>query len=188
MKSVKNMLLGLYINLFIIILLLASLLGGLTKNDKGNLIIYLLIAGGIISGISNAVFAVKNAINACKLYKNREYNSMRKYMKVLKLGAIPYFILNFLLNFFLFSILVLGSRGILLVTPMPLLFLFPIFFTYLTVVFTSSYGIGFAAIVNKEKGLKKRKLVFRILLQSCFILDVLSTIILLIKYKVKEIN
>lgn len=190
MKLVKNALISLYINLFVIILLLVSLLKfGLIKNDIGNLIKYLLIAGVIISCIFNAIFALKNVLKAYQLYKNKECNSLRKHMKALKFGVIPYFVLNFVIYLFLFAILFVGSRGIMIVTPIPLIFLFPIFFTYLIVVFTSSYGICFAVINSKEKGLSKMKLVLYTLLQLCFVLDVISTVILLIKYKkVEEIN
>lgn len=188
MKFIRNTLLGLYVNLFMVILLIVSLLRGLTKNSMGNWMQWLLIVAVIISSISNVIFAVKNIFDTCRLYKNREYNSLRKHMKMLKLGTIPYFALNFIIYFLLFMLFFAASRGLIIFTPIPLLFLLPIFFTYITVLFTSCYGIGFAVIINKEKNLKSGKLIIYVLLQLCFILDVISTIILLIKYKVEPTN
>ena len=188
MKYIRKTLLGLYINLFIVILLMVSLLHRLTKNNIGNWMQWLLIAAVVISSISNVIFAVKNIINTYRLYKNREYNSMRKHMKVLKLGTIPYFILNFIIYLLLFLLFYAASRGLIIFTPIPLLFVVPIFFTYLAVLFTSCYGIGFIAIINKEKNSSKGKLIIHVLLQLCFILDVISTIILLIKYRVETTN
>jgi hypothetical protein len=188
MKLIRNTLSGLYVNLFMVILLMARLLWGLTNNNMGDWMRWLLTAAVVISGISNVIFAVKNIINTCRLYKNREYNSLRKYMKVRKLGVIPYFVLNFVIYFLLFTLFFAASRGLILFTPIPLIFLLPIFFTYLTVLFTSSYGIGFVAIINKEKRLKNGKLIIHVLLQLCFILDVISTIILLMKYKDEQTN
>ncbi|AQS08742.1 hypothetical protein CLOBY_08520 [Clostridium saccharobutylicum] len=189
MKFVKNALISLYINLFIIIFLFVSLLRGLIKNDMGNWIHILLIAGVIISGISNIIFAAKNTINSCKLCKNRDYNSLRKCMKILKFGAIPYFILDFAMHFLIFLFLFAASRRTMIFTPIPLLFFIPICFTYPTVVFTSLYGIGFVVSISRDKKLSKKKFIFHVLLQLCFILDVISTISLLIKYKkIDEIN
>lgn len=187
MKLVRNTLLWLYVNLFMIILLLISSLQALVKNRTGNWMQWLLVALVVITGILNVIFAIKNIINSCRLYKNREYNSLRQYMKVLKLGSIPYFILNFAIYFLLFIILFAASRGIIVVTPIPL-FIFspPILFTYLEVLFTSSYGIGFIAIINKEKRIKSVSFIIHVLLQLCFILDIISTIVLLTRYKVEH--
>jgi hypothetical protein len=188
MKFIRNTLLGLYVNLFLIILLIVNLLNGLTKNNMSNLMQRMLIAVVVVSGVSNAIFAIKNVINTCRLYKSGDYNSLRKHMKMLKLGTIPYFILNFILYFLLFLLFFAASRGLIIFTPIPLLLLLPIFFTYLTVLFTSCYGIGFIAIINKENNTKSGNLIVHVLLQLCFVLDVVSTIILLTKYKVKPRN
>ena len=185
MKFIRNTLLGLYVNLFLVILLIVSLLHGLAKNNMSNLTQDMLVAVVVVSGVSNVIFAIKNVINTCGLYKRGEYNSLRKHMKVLKLGTIPYFVLNFILYFLLCLLFFAASRGLIIFTPIPLLLLLPIFFTYLTVLFTSCYGIGLIAIISKENSSKRGNLIVHVLLQLCFVLDVVSTIILLIKYKVK---
>ncbi|WP_066501295.1 DUF6652 family protein [Abyssisolibacter fermentans] len=185
MKLIRNTLLWLYVNLFMVILLIVSLLSALIKGNMGNWIQWLLIIVITISNILNMIFAVKNIINTCRFYKNREYNSLRKHMKTLKLGIIPYFILNFIIYFLIFMIFFTASRGIIIFSPIPLLFLIPIFFTYLIVLFTSCYGIGFVLILGREKKIKRGMQIIHFLLQMCFVLDVIDTIILLIKYKVE---
>lgn len=182
MKYVRNALIGLYVNLLLIIFFWICLFSGLVNDDMGwkQLTLIMFI---VISGVLNMIFAITNIINTYKLYKRREFDVLRKYMKAIKFGAIPYFILNFLFFVLLFMLFAAATRGIMLVTPMPLLFLIPIFFTYLSVLFTSSYGIGYAAIMHKERKLKTGKLVIHIILQLCFVIDVLDTIVLLRKYK-----
>ena len=188
MKLVRNALLVLYINLFLVILLLVSLLWGLI-NHMENWIQWLLTVAVVISGILNVIFAVKNVLNTFTFYKNKEYNSLRKCMKVLKLGVIPYFVINFVVYLLLFTLFFAASRGLMIFTPIPLFFLFPIFFTYLTVLSsTSPYGIGFAVILRKGNRLKNRELMIHVLLQLCFVLDVIGTLILLLKYKVEKTN
>lgn len=187
MKYVRNALIGLYVNLFLIVFFWICLFWGLMKDDTGweqlTIIIFL-----VISGIINIVFAIINIINAIKLFKNKEFDFLRKYMKKIKLRAIPYFILNFIFFFLLFMLFAAATRGIMLATPFPLLFLIPVFFTYLSVIFTSSYGIGYVAFLYKEGKIKTSKLIIHIILQLCFVLDVLDTIILLKKVKENKEN
>ena len=185
-KPAKSALFGLYINLFLIIFLLVCFIGEIiiySNPHWSNWIIVVLI---IISGIFNFIIAYKNIINSITLFKNNDHVSLRQYMKTLKLGLIPYSVINFILYSFIFFILFASSKGIIVVSPVPLFFLVPIFFTYLAVLFTSSYGIGYVLILNKGNKLKNGYLVIHILLQLCFVLDVISTIILLIRYKNSE--
>lgn len=188
MKNVRNTLLGLYFNLLMVILLLFFMFKGMLDNKMGNWMQWILAGALIISGIFNVIFAVINIKNAFVFFKNNDYNSMKKGMKAIKFGTIPYFVVNFVLYLLLFLLFFAASRGFFLVSPMPLLFLIPGFFTYLTVIFTSSYGIGYSFILYKEKRLKTGKLILHILLQLCFVLDVIDTIILLTKNKVEKIK
>lgn len=188
MKLVRSTLLGLYINILMVILLSVFFFRELINNNSGNWVQWLLYGLFVASSISNAILAVKNIMNAYKLYKNIEHNSLREYMKALKLWAIPYFVINFAIYFLLFGFFFAASRGIFIFTPIPLFFLIPIFLTYLTVLFTSCYGIAFATIMHKEKRFSIRKLLFHILMQLCFVLDVVDTIILLMKYKEEQVN
>lgn len=167
MKNVRNALLGLYFNLLMVILLLFFLFKGMLDNNMGNWVQWTLAAGLFVSGIFNVVFAVMNAVKTFSFYKNNDYNSMRKNMKTLKFGIIPYFVINFIIYLLLFLLFFVASRGIILVTPIPLIFLIPIAFTYFTVIFTSTYGIGFSLILYKEKRLRAGKLILHIILQLC---------------------
>jgi hypothetical protein len=140
----------------------------------------------IISGVLSVVFAIVNIKNAYQLYKNRDSITLRKYMKRLKFGAIPYFILNFVFYLLLFLLFFAASRGIIIFSPIPLFFLIPTFFTYLAVLFTSPYAIAFVAVLRNEGKMKTRNLIMHILLQLCFVLDVVDTIVLLKKYKTQQ--
>ncbi|GFZ30844.1 hypothetical protein CSC2_13700 [Clostridium zeae] len=185
MKNTRNTLIGLYFNLSIVILSLFFLVRGLIH---GNTVKWLLVVALIVSEIFNIIFAGINTVNSFILLKNSDYDSMRKNMKALKFGVIPYFVINFIIYVLLFLLFFAASRGFILFTPIPLLFLIPVFFAYLTVIFTSSYGIGFSLILYKEKRVKTGKLILHIILQLCFVLDVIDTVILLVKNKVVKIN
>ncbi len=183
MKLVRGLLIGIYTNILFVILLLALMFISSTNPSIGGRLLLGVLFAAIISGIFNMVLGILNIWSAFQLYRKKEYTVVRKRMKVLKLGSIPFFIINFLVYFLLFILFVAASRGILLFTPIPLFFTVFIFFTYLIVIFTSSYGIGFLAIVKREKKINTGSFVIHILLQLCFVLDVFDTIILLFKYK-----
>lgn len=187
MKYIRNTLVGLYVSLFLVILLLVCLFWGLIDEEIGSWRQWLATFSLIISGVLNVAFAIVNIKNAYRLYKNRESITLRKYIKTLKLGAIPYFILNFVIYLLLFMLFFAASRGILIFTPIPLFFLIPTFFTYLAVLFTSPYAIGFVAVLRNENKMKTGKLIMHIILQLCFVLDVIDTIALLRKYKTQQI-
>ncbi|KUO63129.1 MAG: hypothetical protein APF84_11435 [Gracilibacter sp. BRH_c7a] len=184
--KLKNTLFVLYANLITVIMLWVSLFNGSIYNIS--FIHWFLIVVFIISSVLIAVFAVKNVSNAFRLYKNEEYNSLRRNMKVLKLGSIPYFLINFVFYFLLFALFFVGSRGFFIFTPIPLLLLLNVFLTYIIVLFTSSYGIGFVAVARSEKRLNNTTCIIHVLFQLCFVLDVISTILLLVKYKVSKTN
>lgn len=187
MKNIKNTLIGLYVSLFLVILLLVCLFWGLIDKEIGSWRQWLATFALIIAGVLNVVFAIVNIKNAYRLYKNRESITLRKYMKTLKFGAIPYFVLNFVIYLLLFLLFFAASRGIIIFSPIPLFFLIPTFFTYLAVLYTSPYAIGFVAVLRNEGKMKTGKLVIHVLLQLCFVLDVVDAIVLLKKYKTQQI-
>ncbi|MBK1813191.1 hypothetical protein JHL18_21445 [Clostridium sp. YIM B02505] len=188
MKNVRNALIGLYFNLFIVIFTLVFWVRWLIDLNNSSWLKWLLVFALTVSEIFNIVFAGINAVNSFILLKNGDYTSMRKNMKALKFGVIPYFVINFIIYVLLFLLFFAASRGLFIFTPIPLLLLIPVFFAYLTVIFTASYGIGFSLILYKEKRIKTGKLVLHILLQLCFVLDVIDTIVLLAKNKVVKTN
>lgn len=187
MKHIRNTLVGLYISLFFVILLLVFLFWGLIDTGFGNWRQWLVTFALILLGVLNVVFAIANIKNSYRLCKNRDTITLRKYMKRLKLGAIPFFILNFVFYLLLFFFFFAASRGIFIFTPIPMVFLIPIFFTYIAVLFTSPYAIGFLIVLQNENKMKSGKLVIHVLLQLCFVLDVVDTIVLLKKYKTQQI-
>lgn len=183
MKPVRLALIGLYLNLFLIILLLVCFIGEVLFYGNAHWSNWVIVALIAISGIFNFIIAIANIINSITLFRNSDDVSLRQNMKTLKFGLIPYFFINFILYLFIFLILFAASRGIIIFSPIPLFFIIPIIFTYLAVLFTSFYGIGYVLILGKENRIKSNGLVIHVLLQLCFVLDVISTVILLAKYK-----
>ncbi len=181
-KPVGYMLMGIYMNLFLVFSIWTYPLWG-----YDNFIIWLIpVLLAFISWVANIVLTVLNIKNAYWLYSNKESIFLKKYMSALKLGAVPYFIINFIFCAGLIFAVVASSRGLIIFSPIPILFIIPIFLTYGTVVSTSFYGLFFIASVLKEDKITIGKAIVHMLLQICFVLDIVDTIALLIIYREKK--
>ena len=95
MKPVKLALLGLYLNLFLIILLLVCFIGEVLFYGNPHWSNWVIVVLIVISGIFNFIIAVTNIINSITLFKNSDHVSLRQNMKTLKFGLVPYFVINF---------------------------------------------------------------------------------------------
>ncbi|OPX45967.1 hypothetical protein CLHUN_04420 [Ruminiclostridium hungatei] len=183
MKLVRNLLLGLYVNIFLVLLLVILTFISLSGNRICVLLLFAVFVTALGSGLFCIVVGVISVFAACRLFQKQEYGILRHNMKILKFSSIPYLFINFIIYYLLFIIFFVASRGTATVTPIPLFFMFVIFFTYLGVIFTSAYGIGLLALLLKEKKLKAGCFLFHLLLQLCFVLDVVDTLVLMKKFK-----
>jgi hypothetical protein len=132
------------------------------------------LAAWIAWVVAFLVFAVLNLFQAVKLSKHNDIAELRKRMKLLKLGAVPYFVLNFVLagGLFVFFFAVSHGFGIFFV-PVPL------FFTWTISLATSVYGMGFVAVLNRSGRDAGTSLPMNMVMQFCLVLDIVSTVILL---------
>jgi hypothetical protein len=127
------------------------------------------------------IIFVGNIICVIILFKKNPDN-LFKYVVGLKLGLIPYWGIN-LFNFILITFLgIVGSVFV----PLAFIFLpgFWIFKTYITLLCTSFPSILFLIHLKKNNLISLPMFVLHLLLQICFFGDIISTIILLIRYKI----
>lgn len=117
---------------------------------------------------------------AVSAYRREEYDQIRKAWKLLKLGTIPFYILNFLYSFFIWFLLVGASRGILIIL-VPI----PIIFTCLLIVESGCVGWCYIKYLRKrpkpENGRRPSRIHY--LMQVVSVFDMISTVVLLRKYK-----
>lgn len=180
-KSVYYTLVGIYMNLIFVFCTWTFPLWG-----KNSFVWIIFVSLSFISWVLIIIFTAMNIKNAFRLYLNRNFNGLKKYMALQKLVAIPYFLLNFIFCLLIAIAVLGGSRGLIIFTPIPILFLIPIFLTFITVVCTSIYGIFFIGVLLKENRIEFGKALIHIIFQICFVLDVVDTIVLIIKYRVKN--
>lgn len=182
MKKSNVLLIAYYANIFFLILLIKFVFSS-PSTSIPNFWGYLLVGLILISGILILVFGVLNIREAYSLYQKNDFIGLRNRMKLLKLGLIPYYAINLAIHglFFLSSMAI--SRGLILFTPFLIIFLIPIGLAYLSILFSSTYSIGYLILNHKLGLIKWHKMILHILFQLIFIIDVLSTLFILIKYR-----
>ncbi|NLJ88534.1 MAG: hypothetical protein GX327_07130 [Epulopiscium sp.] len=182
MKRIRALQISYYINIFAaiaLILILMLFYGSKIQN------IFLLadIMLGIFSIIAIFLFGILCISNAVVLYRRGDLATLRQYMKVAKRGLIPFFIINFIYCAFLNMILFVASRGIFIIGPIPIMIIIMVSFTYLAVLFSSSYSIAFIIQLKKKDKLSQGVAFLNICLQLIFVLDIIELIYLLRRFR-----
>jgi len=117
------------------------------------------------------VFAIVNIVFAIKCGIKNDIVKLNQCMKIVKFSSIPYFFINFICIGLLMTVLVAASRGFgIIYLPIPFIL------TWFVVLATSSYGIIELTILFKNNVITLKKYVFHLILQLCFVFDVISSI------------
>lgn len=183
MRLVKNILLGLYVNIFLVLVLVILTFISLSGNRISIILLHAVFTAAIGSAIFCIVVGAIGILAARRLFHKQEYSLLRHNMKILKLASIPYLFINFIIYYLLFIIFFVATGSTAAVTQIPMFFMFVIFFTYMGVIFTSAYGIGLLALLLKDRSLKTGCFLFHLLLQLFFVLDVVDTLVLMKRFK-----
>ena len=178
MKRIRALQISYYINIFAaiaLILILMLFYGSKIQN------IFLLadIMLGIFSIIAIFLFGILCISNAVVLYRRGDLATLRQYMKVAKRGLIFLILYIVLLNMILF----VASRGIFIIGPIPIMIIIMVSFTYLAVLFSSSYSIAFIIQLKKKDKLSQGVAFLNICLQLIFVLDIIELIYLLRRFR-----
>jgi len=175
MKSAKLFLLGMYIHILLSILVPGTILFfNRTWNRIGIflfifyiiMIAVVLVTGGVCVGM------------AWIAYKNEDDQKLKKSWKLLKLGSIPFFVINFFYSLFMWTIIVAASRGF-----YALFLPIPIIITYLMIFDCGCVGIFYLMSLHELPENRDKNFLPHYLMQLLPVLDVVDTIIVLLKYK-----
>lgn len=183
MKSARIFLIGMYVHLLLSILVP---IGAAVAGTKGlkllvvlQIILYCImlaavhIAGWVCAGMS------------IKAYKKGENDELKKATRLLKLGSIPFYIINGVYVFLILFLILVASRGTLVF--MVLFFLpIPVIFTCLLIVESGVSGICYVMWLRKHPQDEKRPWAVHYFFQLISLLDVISTIVLLIRYRKRK--
>lgn len=173
MKTARIFLAGMYLHLLFSVLVFLGILvyaaNGWNKSSVLILILYLLAIGFV--QITGWIYVGA----ALKAYGAGEIEKLKKGWKILKLGSIPFYILNFLYSLFVWFLLVGASRGLFfLLVPIP------VFITSIMILQSGIAGVCYVKYLRDNAQEKPSS--FHFVFQLLSVLDIISTILLLKKY------
>lgn len=123
----------------------------------------------LISYIINFIYAIKD-------FLKRDIWYSRKMMLSMKMGTIPFFIINFLFFVVVLGFIILISRGlgVILLPIVPVV----VTVTYLILLLTSVYSILFLIRLRRLNLINTAVLVTHIILQLFFVVDTIASLYL----------
>jgi hypothetical protein len=152
-------------------------------NLKNNSIIGFYVIGITLAiwFMAYIIISIKNIFYNKYLLINNDTDKLKKNAELVKFGAIPFWIINFIILALITIAAVMGTRGILMFfVPIP------IFLSYIIFLGTSIFSISYIRLLYKEKVIVFKQMVIYIILQLIFCLDIIGIIYLKNKYKNKE--
>ena len=125
----------------------------------------------IIYFICNIIFLNINV-------KNKNVEKIKNYCKIIKYYSIPFWIMNIISYIGLIIAFFFIMFGwVIIFIPIP------IFISYIILLATSSYSISYLIIMKRNGSITKKQFIKNIILQLCFIFDIIGIIILFKKEK-----
>lgn len=184
LKSAKLFFIGLHIHLILSILVIVILFidqwGTLGTSFLG---FYLfMIAVVVITGWVTVVMAFL-------ANKNQKYDELKRAWKLLKLGSIPFYIVNFFYSFFVWFVLVAASRGIFIIfVPIPIILTCTFIFQSgcVSAFYINSLRYNIMMNTHASPYLHQNISSIHYLLQFIPVLDVISTFVILNQCKIYD--
>jgi hypothetical protein len=128
------------------------------------------------------VFTIVNIINAVKKYILQDINILTKYTKTIKIGLIPFWIINFIGYTILVVMINIPSHGFgIFIIPIPIIA------SYCVLIVTSVFSILFLMLLFKTNNINNKEIILYSIMQICFILDIISIMHLFNKIENKKI-
>ena len=173
MKSAKLLLAGMYLHLLLSIAVVLVLIFFIQEPASGLFFIFYLFMIAVVLCIGWIAVAMSYSA-----YNKGQYLIIKKSWKLLKIGGIPFYILNFIYSFVVWFCLVGASRGLMLIL-VPI----PIIITYSFIIQSGCIGAFYIRRLRKNPNIFINVNAIHYLLQFISILDIISTIVLLRKYE-----
>lgn len=146
------------------------------------------LAIGVTLGL--LLFGVGNFIRSIVLAFKRDYskqvkNAMLNRMLFIKIGTVPFFVLNFLLWMSILGLVMIFPGGIFSIIFIPLL----VGMTYMVLIVTSSSTFSVLIYCYKAKKISLAMFILHLIMQLIFVVDVFSSVYLYIKLRqLKEVD
>jgi len=120
------------------------------------------------------VFSVINIVSLIFDYKNNNLEILFNKMKRIKMGIIPYWVINFICYIPISAILLIAGHGFgFIIVPIF------IFASYTVLILTSIFTIVYLKLLRKNNIIMKNQFIIHTILQLFFVIDIIDTIYLI---------
>jgi hypothetical protein len=152
----------------------SSALGGIFWDGNSFPIVSFILI--LICPFAYIIVSIINIFYAKKLIKQKNKEKLNKLMRVIKFGSIPFWIINFIILVIagIFGIVATRGAGIIFLPILVLL-------TYILFLGTSVFSIAYIKLLYQEGEIVSIHKILHIILQLCFVLDIVDIIYLKIK-------
>ena len=157
----------------------SSALGGMFWDGNSFPIVSFILI--LICPFAYIIVSIINIFYAKKLIKQKCKEKLKKLTEVSKFGSIPFWIINFIILVIVGILGVVATRGAGIIF-LPILMLL----TYILFLGTSVFSISYIKLLYQEGEIVSLHKNMHIILQLCFILDIVDIIYLKIKLNQKK--
>jgi hypothetical protein len=131
----------------------------------------------IIWFVLYCIISIINIVSIIINYKENDTELLFKKMKRVKIGLIPYWIINFICYVPISVVLLLAGHGFgFIIVPIF------IFASYMVLCLTSLFSILYLLKLKKNNKISKKQFIIHTLLQLIFVVDIIDTIYIIIKW------
>jgi hypothetical protein len=124
------------------------------------------------------VMTIINAVNVIKRFLQKETNLLLEYTKKVKLGLIPFWVINFVGLTALTVMINMPSHGFgILIVPIPIMA------SYFVLITTSVLSILLLLLLFREGKINNKQFLIYIITQLCFVFDIIGIVYLFKKLK-----
>jgi hypothetical protein len=193
MKKVNSLLAILYVNTLFLVIIFSYFIGTFIQ-IAAEFIFKIKIEGNNLENQSNifehlstvfiiwfvlyCIISIINIVSIIIDYRKNDTELLFKKMKRVKIGLIPYWVINFICYLPISVVMLLVGHGFgFLIVPIF------IFASYMVLCLTSLFSILYLLNLKKNNNISKKQFIIHTLLQLIFVVDIIDTIYLIIKLK-----
>jgi len=125
------------------------------------------------------VFSIVNIISIFQDYKYNKSEKLLKKMRRIKLGLIPFWVINFISYLYIIIIFIITPTGIFAV-----FFIVPIFIfvSYIVLLLTSTFSISYLFSIRKNGIIQNKDFIIHSIIQFLFVFDIIDVTYILKKW------
>lgn len=178
MKIARAFLIGMYVHLALSIAVPFSIIFVFKGWNAGSTVLFVFYLAAVIALL---ILGWVSAAMAIAAYLSGQYDKLGRGWKLLKLGSVPFYVLNFIYSVIICVAIIMGTRGLFIIL-VPI----PVIITCTMIVQSGIFGICYVKHLRNSADGGYMPYPVHYVMQLISVLDVISTAVILIHEKHRE--